>query len=155
MTLVLSLITESWAIQVSDRKQVWQRSDGEIVREDDNENKAVLWCNRLAFAYAGLGELGPKREPTDEWLSRELAEWWVEAGGIEQGQDAVVAAIAERATAAINRAPLVATIPPHQRRHAFVGAGWARFDNQGGMVPYIVQIHNHPGSTDLAAPAEE
>src|SRR5207302_4303167 len=49
MTLVLSLITESWAIQVSDRKQVWQRSDGEIVREDDNENKAVLWCNRLAF----------------------------------------------------------------------------------------------------------
>lgn len=155
MTLVLSLITESWAIQVSDRKQVWQRADGEIVREDDNENKAVLWCNRLAFAYAGLGELGPKREATDEWLSRELAEWWVEAGEIEQGQDAVVAAIAERATVAINRAPLVASIPAHQRRHAFVGVGWARFDQRGGMVPYIVQIHNHPTSTDLAAPAEE
>jgi hypothetical protein len=36
----------------------------------------VLWCNRLAFAYTGLAELGPMREATDEWLARELAEGW-------------------------------------------------------------------------------
>ena len=75
MTLVLNLITESWAIQVSDRRLVWL-DRGKIVRKDDERNKAVMWCNRLAFAYTGLAELGPMREPTDEWLARELAEWW-------------------------------------------------------------------------------
>jgi hypothetical protein len=151
MTLVLSLITASWAIQVSDRKLVWLGPNEEIVRKDDERNKAVVWCNRLAFAYTGLAELGPKREPTDEWLTRILSEWWVEAGAVEQKQDAVVAAIADRA--AMRRPRIRRAIPPHQRRHAFVGTGWARFDGGGGMVPYIAQIHNFPQSTDHDAPA--
>jgi hypothetical protein len=155
MTLVLSLITESWAIQVSDRKLVWLGPNDEIVRKDDERNKAVLWCNRLAFAYTGLAELGPKREATDEWLTRELSEWWVEAGAVNQPQDAVVAAIADRATAAVRRPRIARGIPPHLRRHAFVGAGWSRFDGEGGMVPYIVHVHNFPSSTDCEAPAAD
>jgi hypothetical protein len=54
MTLVMSLITESWAIQVSDRRLVWLGPDSVVSRKDDERNKAVLWCNRLAFAYTGL-----------------------------------------------------------------------------------------------------
>ena len=155
MTLVLSLITESWAVQVSDRKLVWLGPNNEIVRKDDERNKAVVWCNRLAFAYTGLAEIGPKREATDEWLTRELSEWWIEAGAVEQKQDALVAAIADRATAAVRRPRIARAVPPHLRRHAFVGTGWARFDGKGGMVPYIVQIHNFPGSTDRNAPAAD
>jgi hypothetical protein len=155
MTLVLSLITESWAIQVSDRKLVWLGPNDEIVRRDDERNKAVVWCNRLAFAYTGLAELGPKREATDEWLTRELSEWWMEAGATEQKQDAVVTAIADRATAAVRRPRIARAIPPHLRRHAFVGTGWARFDGKGDVVPYIVQIHNFPTSIDPTAPAAD
>lgn len=155
MTLVLSLITESWAIQVSDRRLVWLGPNDEIVRKDDERNKAVLWCNRLAFAYTGLAELGPRREPTDEWLTRVLSEWWVEAGEVEQKQDAVVAAIADRAGAAIRRPRIARAIPPHLRRHAFVGTGWARFDGKGDMAPYIAQIHNFPKSKDRHAPAAD
>jgi hypothetical protein len=153
MTLVLSLITESWAIQVSDRRLVWLSSDGKIVRGDDHRNKAILWCNRLAFAYTGLAELGPYREPTDEWLARELREWWVESGGVEQRQDALLAAIADRATAAVRRPRIARGVPPHLRRHAFVGTGWARFDEKGCMAPYIAQVHNFPTSKEAKAPA--
>jgi hypothetical protein len=142
MTLVLSLISESWAIQVSDRRLVYLGSRGEVVRKEDERNKAVLWCNRLAFAYTGLAELGPMRENTDVWLSRELAEWWSEGDGTELGQDALVATIIDRATAAMKRPRIVRNIPRAQRMHAFAGTGWARFDGVGEMVPYIVQIHN-------------
>jgi hypothetical protein len=155
VTLVLSLITESWAIQVSDRRLVWLGPNRQIVRKDDERNKAIVWCNRLAFAYTGLAELGPKREATDAWLARELAKWWVEAGEVEQTQDAVVGAIADCATAAFRRPRIARAIPPHLRRHAFVGTGWARFDGETDMAPYIVQIHNFPTSGDPAAPAEE
>jgi hypothetical protein len=155
VTLVLSLITESWALQVSDRKLVWLGTNGEIVRKDDERNKAVVWCNRLAFAYTGLAELGPKREATDVWLARELSEWWKEAGSVEQRQDALVAAIADRATAAARRPRIARGIPPHLQRHAFVGTGWARFDGRGGMAPYIVQIHNFPSATDREASAKD
>jgi hypothetical protein len=125
------------------------------VRQDDHRNKAVLWCNRLAFAYTGLAELGPMREATDEWLARELREWWVAGGGVEQRQDQVMAAIADRATAAIQRPRIARGIPPDQRRHAFVGVGWARFDGAGGMAPYIGQIHNFPDSTAADAVAKD
>jgi hypothetical protein len=155
MTLVLTVITGSWAIQVSDRKLVWLGPNGEIVRKDDERNKAVVWCNRLAFAYTGLAELGPKREATDEWLARELSGWWMEAGAVNQKQDAVIAAIAERATAAVRRPRIARAIPPHLRRHAFVGTGWARFDGRGEMVPYIAQVHNFPALKDENAPATD
>ena len=148
MTLVLSLITESWAIQVSDRRLVWLDPANRIIRKDDERNKAVVWCNRLAFAYTGLAELGPMREATDEWLARELAESWVDAGAADQSQDAVMAAIADRATAAMKRPRIARGIPAHQRRHAFVGVGWARFKEEDAMTPYIAQIHNFPQSSN-------
>ncbi|HWM62754.1 MAG TPA: hypothetical protein VNP96_02045 [Solirubrobacterales bacterium] len=154
MTLVLNLISESWAIQVSDRRLVWLGRDNKIVRKDDERNKAVMWCNRLAFAYTGLAELGPMREATDEWLARELAEWWTESPG-EEGQDAVIAAVMNRAAAAMKRPRIARGIPAHLRRHAFVGIGWARFDGQGGMVPYIVQVHNFPAEAGEDAAAKE
>lgn len=155
MTLVLSLLTESWAIQVSDRRLVWLNNAGGVTRKDDDRNKAVVWCNRMAFAYTGLAELGPKREPTDEWLARELAQSWVDAGAVEQRQDAVVAALADRAAAAMRRPRIARVIPAHQRIHAFVGVGWARFEGEDSVAPYIVQVHNFPESTEPTAPATD
>jgi hypothetical protein len=148
MTLVISLISESWAIQVSDRRLVYLGSQGQVVRKEDERNKAVLWCNRLAFAYTGLAELGPMRENTDVWLWRELAEWWPEGDGTELGQDALVATIIGRATAAMKRPRIARNIPRAQRMHAFAGTGWARFDGVGEMVPYIVQIQNQEVGSD-------
>jgi hypothetical protein len=128
---------------------------GKIVRKDDERNKAVMWCNRLAFAYTGLAELGPMREPTDEWLARELAEWWAETAKEQQGQDAVIAAIMDRAAAAMRRPRIARGIPSHLRRHAFAGVGWARFDGKGGMVPYIVEMRNYSPGEDQGSPVQD
>jgi hypothetical protein len=155
MTLVLSLITESWAIQVSDRRLVWLDPANRVIRKDDERNKAVVWCNRLAFAYTGLAELGPMREATDAWLSRELAENLAVADRSAQSQDLVVSMIADRATAAMKRPRIARGIPAHQRRHAFVGVGWARFAGEDSMSPYVAQIHNFPQSSDPRAPAAD
>jgi hypothetical protein len=95
------------------------------------------------------------REATDEWLARELAESWADAGGVEQSQDAVVAVIADRATAAMKRPRIARGVPASQRRHAFVGVGWARFKGEDRMAPYIAQVHNFPESPDPRAPVED
>jgi hypothetical protein len=63
MTLVLSLLTPTHALQASDRRVVSIR-DGEIVEENDERNKAVLFRDRWAFGFTGLADLGPDREPT-------------------------------------------------------------------------------------------
>lgn len=142
MTLVVSLISESWAIQVSDRRLVYVGPDGTVVRRDDEKNKAILWCNRLAFSYTGLGELGPGREGTDAWLARELAAWWGEEDRMGQDQGAVIDAIGKRAEVAIRRLTESQSVPRALLRHIFSGVGWAQFDARGGLVPYIVDIHN-------------
>lgn len=46
-------------------------------------------------------------------------------------------------------------VPAHQRRHAFVGVGWARFKGEDRMAPYIAQIHNFPQSPDSDAAVED
>jgi hypothetical protein len=142
VTLVVSLISESWAIQVSDRRLVYVGPDGTVVRRDDGKNKAILWCNRLAFSYTGLGELGPGREGTDAWLARELAAWWGEEDRRGQDQGAVIDAIGKRAEVAIRRLTESQSVPRALLRHIFSGVGWAQFDGRGGLVPYIVDIHN-------------
>src|SRR4051794_29674878 len=71
MTLVLSFLTPTHALQASDRKVVSIRR-GEIVEEDEQRNKAVLFRDRWAFGFTGLAELGPDGR-TDLWLADALS----------------------------------------------------------------------------------
>lgn len=63
MTLVLSVVTREYVAQVSDRRLT--RLSGEIA--EDRANKAVVSCGHFTFAYTGLAEIGPDREPPDQW----------------------------------------------------------------------------------------
>jgi hypothetical protein len=95
------------------------------------------------------------REATDEWLARELAESWVDAGAVDQSQDAVVGAIADRATVAMKRPRIARGVPAHQRRHASVGVGWARFKGEDTHGAVLAHVHNFPASPDPGAPVED
>jgi len=53
MTLVLSLATPDYVVQVSDRRLT--DPTGKTVNE--NSNKSVLLTNRMAFGYTGLARL--------------------------------------------------------------------------------------------------
>jgi hypothetical protein len=59
-----------------------------------------------------------------------------------QDQGAVIDAIGKRAEIAIGRLAESQDVPRALLRHIFSGVGWAQFDGRGGLVPYVVDIHN-------------
>jgi hypothetical protein len=151
MTLVISLITREHVVQVSDRKLVWLRGR-QIVEEDDHRNKAVVWCNRLAFAYTGFAELG-KDHRTDLWIAGELGEWGQSIPPDGQSQDALLAALAKAAARELSSAPW-RDVPRDRRQHAIVAAGWACFDG-GDFEPYIATLSNYGGKPGNPTPAQD
>jgi hypothetical protein len=152
MTLVVSLISADHVIQVSDRRLVWLRGR-QIVDEDDNRNKAVIWCNRLAFAYTGFAELGTESR-TDLWIASTLSAWAGTLPPDKQKQDAVVAALAKAAATELSNKPF-RDVPRDRRQHAFVGAGWACFDGATDFEPYIATMANYRGKPGNPTPAED
>jgi hypothetical protein len=74
MTLILSLITPHYAIQMSDRMVTWLEDAPGHKRGDckeDDRIKMVLYRNEMVFSFTGTAELECKR--TDIWLLEELA----------------------------------------------------------------------------------
>lgn len=72
MTLVLSIATPKFAVQVSDRRLTWTDAMGGIRIADDEANKQTVFHNRMVFAYTGLARIAEKS--TDVWLAHTLAE---------------------------------------------------------------------------------
>src|SRR5947208_4367655 len=125
MTLVLSALTQHEVIQVSDRRFTYTQPDGSIVSQNDEKNKAVLFCGRLMFSFTGRGDLGKDRR-TDLWLAERISEVLAET---EPGDQAVLLrGLAAKATALFRRAY-------RGQRHAFVAAGWGRCVDQPTSEP--------------------
>lgn len=69
MTLILSAIVPGFAVQCSDRRLT--RPDGSVF--DDQSNKSVIWCNRVAVGFTGLAFINRKQDkPTSEWIAETL-----------------------------------------------------------------------------------
>jgi hypothetical protein len=124
MTLVLSCATPEYIVQVSDRHLTWP--NGQLA--DDNTNKVVLFCRRVAFAYTGLAEIDG--EKTDEWLMDVLAT----SNSLSEARSAIESS----ATKAFQRIPL----PNSQKRHAFVGVGWTLLTPEDQPRAIICSISN-------------
>lgn len=139
MTLVLSLLTPTHALQASDRKVVSIRR-GEIVDDDELRNKAVLFRDRWAFGFTGLAELGPDGR-TDLWLADALSHADQSLPPGDHDPRVLFRAIAQRATAEFSRRE-IRRLPAELRRHAFVGVCWGRFPDVAQPLPYLVLISN-------------
>jgi hypothetical protein len=153
MTVVITVLTEDRVMQASDRRLVWLEPDGTIRRHDDSRNKAVLYANRLVFAYTGLAEIGPYRQQTDLWLAHQLA------SAPEGGQDAVLEALARATTGRLHHGRM-RSIPRAQRGHEFVACGWARFTTTSEPTtfrPYLALVTNlwDAQGNLLRAPADD
>jgi hypothetical protein len=138
MTLIISVITHGGVLQASDRRLVWLQADGSTRLRDDDRNKAVLYGSRIVFAYTGLAELGPKRQPTDDWLAQALSE-----NHAEGDQADILKAVTVAATARLKH-PLYRKLPPAMRGHEFAACGWARFPStqMKEFRPYIAFVTN-------------
>ncbi len=132
MTLIMSLLSWNYAIQVSDRRFVWFEPSGEVKRIDDESNKSVLWAHLNAFAFTGIGNLGVDHR-TDLWLANQIARWEGETPAEHQSQPGLIKAISERSTEYFN-GPRISRIDKDLKRHAFVGVGWGRENEKSELV---------------------
>ena len=130
MTLILSIATHEYLVQVSDRQLTWLTSSGADRLADDDSNKIVLFCGRMAFGYTGLAKL--ENMKTDLWLTKILAE-----SKCVSGSDACNV-IRSRATEVFQSLPYSHNF----MQHAFVGIGWTISDPKGPFRPIVCVISN-------------
>lgn len=126
MTLILSCITDQFVVQVSDRclSDLWT---GRPVEQE--ANKAVFLSNRVVFGFTGLAEIEGK--PADIWLRDVLVPHESVGHGVQLVVDEATRAFASMRS------------PRASKRQAFVGVGWARFDEASdGLLPFGVIISN-------------
>jgi hypothetical protein len=81
MTLILSLATPEFVVQISDRRLTYRDGKGFIRVADDDANKLTVFRGQMAFGFTGLAHIGSQR--TDTWLARALAS--LDAHGGETG----------------------------------------------------------------------
>jgi hypothetical protein len=141
LTLVLSVTTPDFVLQVSDRRIVRVGSTGRIASvDDDDATKAVLVLPSppMTFAYTGLAEIAGTR--ADVWLMEALG------GGITLHERMV--ALTDRATEAFSK------LPRRERaiEHALVGVGWGRLVPGAPLEPFCCTISNRIGADGSRLP---
>ncbi len=143
ITIILSLLTEDYILQVSDRR-LTRMVNGNAQVVDDESNKAVLFGTYLSIAYTGLATLprtvamgqrenrGLHRAPTNVWLAEALR--------LGKSLDECLESLRRQAELAHGR---LHSMPPGARLQAFVGVGWTRFDDSSeSLVPTLHQVDN-------------
>jgi hypothetical protein len=112
MTLILSCATAKYVVQVSDRRLTWTRGPNAGRVADDRSNKAVVFCDRMSFAYTGLAEIGGIK--TYDWIGKTIADPTSNtvSGACRKLETAATAAFRGLRAA------------PEDKRHAFCGVGW-------------------------------
>lgn len=131
MTLILSLLTRDWAVQVADRRVVRIDTRTPV---DDNRNKVVIWQGRVVFAFTGLAHIDGLN--TDEWLLEQFARGNATHAGVAFEE------ICRAATNAFSNAR-IRSLPVAYRGHEFVGIGFRdpKLEHQR-RIPCLVSITN-------------
>jgi hypothetical protein len=128
MTLIFSLMTKEFVVQVSDRRLT--NADGSVF--EDEENKCIFYRHQGTVAYTGLARIG--NEPTADWALDPLYN-----GG---GRIAyALASLQEKANPAFRKLQRPAGVALSEweatKRATFVCVGYQRLQNpaQFGLSP--------------------
>ena len=122
MTLILTCLAHDHIVQVADRRLT--RLDGTLYNDDTN--KAVFYCGRVAVAYTGLAQMEGK--PTDEWIGFCMKD--------EMSIELAMNKVASSAERHLRQLKL------SDKRFAAVAAGWATFNGAPPLRPYICVASN-------------
>ena len=146
MTLILSCLTEEYAIQVSDRRLT--NLKGEVI--EDNENKAVDWGGQVAFGYTGLATI--QSRPTDYWLSEALLGSVSPQGTVSLNE--AIESVRVKATSDFKKIPAKYK---RWKRLTIIGVGWVQLFDTKETKPAICLISNciDDKGNDLVEPKEE
>ncbi len=140
MTLILSYANRDCVLQVSDRRLTIRQPNGTYVVEDDEANKAIVVCNRAAFAYTGLACVRDQR--TDYWIVDALSA--AKARTISDAWDALGSSAAETFAGLPD--------PVEHKRIAFAGVGWLLPKDDQVFKPVICRISNAIGEDNKWLP---
>lgn len=122
MTLILTCLAHEHIVQVADRRLTMP--NGALY--DDDTNKAVFYCGRVAGGYTGLAQMEGK--PTAEWIGACMKD----AGDIETAMN-LVANCAENHFLRNVRL---------DKRFAVVATGWATLRGTPPLRPFICVASN-------------
>ena len=122
MTVVVTCLTHDYIVQAADRRLT--NSNGTLY--DDDTNKAVFYCGRVAVAYAGPAQIEGK--PTAEWLALQMKD----ASKIESAMNQV----AQRADYHFKRRK------GGHRKFIVVATGWATLRGAQPPLPYVSVASN-------------
>ena len=128
MTQIISVITQDYALLVSDRLLTYGEGPRAGETYDDNTCKLVSLCNMCGIGYSGLAMLGGI--PTHEWIAKTLA-----ARGCRDANSASQALI--EATPRVLR-----SVRLNLRRQIFLIAGWAHFGDPPSLRPHFCIVSN-------------
>jgi hypothetical protein len=123
MTLILSLLTPWYVVQVADRRLTFVQT-GRVAPH--KTNKIVLFKNQMAFGYTGLADLGGG---TDGWLAKTFFDGPPDLDGAVENLETKAA----DALSSVN-------LPPKHKIHAFGGVGWA--EDGDDLIPTFVRVSN-------------
>ena len=146
MTCILSLLTDKYVMQVSDRRLTKAgRAFNEPLRiVDDHANKAVFLDGRFAFSYTGLAWF--RGSASEEWL----AKLWANDEADPNNAGKRFERCASRLTAEFRHVGWADAI----KRLAYIGVGWVG-DGSVTIRPALIVVTNYHGAEDWLGAAED
>jgi hypothetical protein len=129
VTMIVSVLTPSHALQVSDRRVSLRNRDGAIAWKDDKWNKAIVFLNRVTFGYTGaaIASESFRNERIDQWICKVLQPCWT----ITEAFDSLASSASQ-------------LLAPRSLRQelAMFGAGWSE-DSAGTFTPFLGVVSNY------------
>src|SRR5262245_58187847 len=113
MTLIFSMATPSWVLQVCDRRLSNPDDPGGGYIE--GATKSVLYCNQFSYAYSGRASI--KGEPIDDYLIRIISE--------QKKPETSSKLLAEYITEKLTKSFAAIIDTPAKKRLTIIGTGWA------------------------------
>jgi hypothetical protein len=138
VTLIISVVSESYVFQVSDRRVTLLHADGRRETKEEPLTKAVVFCDRAVFGFTGYAQLDLKR--TDLWIAEQLKD----VDNLGDGFDRMRSRLTE-----------VFRRPQYRHGHTITAAGF-KLNGDGTSTPYYALVTNHfRGGQWLDKPAPE
>ena len=122
MTIILTGLVGDHIVQVSDRRLTWP--EGKLY--DDDTNKAVFFCGRVAVAFTGLYQMEGK--PTAEWIGSCMKDHTQIEAAMKQ--------VGDRADRYLRQSTFI------DKRLTVVATGWATLRGAFPIQPFVCVASN-------------
>lgn len=124
MTLIISVVSDEFVFQVSDRRVTLLHPDGRTEVRDEPLTKAVVYCDRAVLGFTGYAQVDRMR--SDLWIAEQLKD----AEDLGDGFDAMRSRLTE-----------IWRRPQYRLGHTVTAAGF-KGNGDGSFTPFYAVVTN-------------